>query len=68
MAGYSGEAAVVRLPAFRGLWQSGDGIGTDARYATESVNALTTEGILRPMAQCALLDGALPRPLKRWRG
>lgn len=64
MAGYSGEMAAIRIPAFRGLWQSGDGIGTDARYAVEGVNALTTEGVLRPMAQCALLDGALPAPIE----
>lgn len=53
----------LRIPEFKGLNQYGDGIGTDPRYAVEAVNALTTEGVLRPVAACRMLDGALPLPI-----
>lgn len=59
----SGGTSTVRIPAFRGLWQSGDGVDEDPRYAVESVNMLTREGVLRPMAECQLLPPMLPSPI-----
>ena len=58
---YSGT---LMIPEFKGLNQYGDGIGTDPRYAVEAVNALTTEGILRPMAKCEMLPATLPKPIQ----
>lgn len=66
MAGYvslGAYDATLRIPEFKGLNQYGDGIGLDPRYATDAANALTTEGVLRPVAACRMLDGALPRPI-----
>lgn len=61
LGAYSGT---LTIPEFKGLNQYGDGIGTDSRYAVDAVNALTTEGILRPMAACELLPASLPKPLQ----
>lgn len=61
LGAYSGT---LIIPEFKGLNQYGDGIGIDPRYAVESVNALTTEGILRPMAACELLLASLPKPIR----
>ena len=47
LGAYSGT---LRVPEFKGLYQYGDGIGADPRYAVEAKNALTTGGYLRPMA------------------
>ena len=51
LGAYSGT---LRIPEHKGLNQYGDGIGIDPRFAVESVNALTTDGVLRPMAQCRM--------------
>lgn len=56
--------ASIRIPEFKGLNQYGDGIGTDPRYAVESVGAVTREGILRPAYACELLDGETPKPIE----
>lgn len=61
MGAYS---ATLRIPEFKGLMQYGDGMGQDPRYALESVNAQTREGILRPMAGCELLKHTLPQPIE----
>lgn len=57
-------SAVVRIPQFLGLCQYGDGVGADPRCAVEAHNALTTQGVLRPMAECAYLQGDLPSPIE----
>lgn len=54
----------LMIPEFKGLNQYGDGIGTDPRFAVESVNALTTEGVLRPMAECEVMPAELPKPIE----
>lgn len=54
----------LRIPEFKGLNQYGDGIGTDPRYAVDAMNAITTEGVLRPMAKCNLLPATLPKPIQ----
>lgn len=54
----------VRIPEFKGLNQYGDGVGIDPRYAVESRNVLTTEGVMRPMAECELLPAELPHPIE----
>ena len=61
LGAYSGT---VLIPEFKGLNQYGDGIGTDPRYAVDVRNALTTEGVLRPMAECELLPASLPKPIQ----
>ena len=67
MAGYvsmNETQAAVRIPEFGGLWQYGDGVDADPRYAVECVNALTTQGVLRPMAACEQLADTLPDPIE----
>ena len=67
MAGYvsvNEASAAVRIPEFRGLWQYGDGVDSDPRYASECVNALTTQGVLRPMAACEQLTDELADPIE----
>ena len=54
----------IHIPAFRGLDQYGDGVGLDPRFATECTNALTVQGVLKPMAQCEKLRGSLPAPVE----
>lgn len=61
LSNYSGT---LRVPEFKGLNQYGDGIGLDPRYAMESTNALTTEGVLRPMSAHELLPQTLPMPIE----
>lgn len=56
--------ATLRMPVFKGLMQSGDGIGADPCCAVECVNALTRRGVLSPMARCELLPAALPAPIE----
>lgn len=58
---YSGT---LKIPEFKGLNQHGDGIGLDPRYAMEARNALTAEGVLRPMASHKLLPPTLPTPIE----
>jgi len=67
MAGYTSLGAysgTVMIPEFKGLNQYGDGIGTDPRFAVEAKNALTTEGILRPVAATKQLPATLTRPIE----
>ena len=59
-----GGRAVIRIPEFRGLLQYGDGVGRDPRFAVECVNALTSDGVLRPMAECEKLPGELKDPIE----
>jgi len=61
LGAYSGT---MMIPEFKGLNQYGDGIGIDPRYAVDASNALTTEGVLRPMAACELLPATLPKPIE----
>ena len=63
MAGYvslGSYSGTLRIPEFKGLNQHGDAIGLDPRYAMEASNALTTEGVLRPMSEHTLLPQTLP--------
>lgn len=67
MAGYvtiNAYDATLRVPEFKGLMQYGDGIGLDPRYAMESVNALTKEGALMPVAPCEQMEATLPKPIE----
>ena len=61
LSNYSGT---LRIPEFKGLNQYGDGIGLDPRYAMEASNALTTEGVLRPMGEHVLMPQTLPAPIE----
>ena len=66
MAGYislGSYSGTLRIPEFKGLNQYGDGIDTDPRFAVEASNALTTEGVLRPMSEHVLLTPTLPSPI-----
>lgn len=56
--------ATLRIPEFKGLYQHGDGISNDPRYAAECSNALTAGGVLAPIAACELLPGVLPEPIE----
>ena len=56
--------ATVGIPEFKGLNQYGDCVGTDPRYAMEATGALTTQGVLRPMAEHTLLPPALESPIE----
>lgn len=67
MSGYvtvQNDTATIRIPEFRGLLQYGDGVGTDPRFAVECSNALTTGGVLRPMACCEQLPDTLADPIE----
>lgn len=67
MAGYvslGSYSGTLRIPEFKGLNQYGDGIGTDPRFAVEASNALTTEGVLRPMSEHIMLTPSLPSPIE----
>lgn len=61
---FESNRATQRVPEFKGLNQYGDGIGVDPRFATEAVNALTTEGSLRPMGEHIMLPMSLPSPIE----
>lgn len=61
LSAYSGT---LRIPEFKGLNQYGDAIGLDPRFAMEASNALTTEGVLRPMSEHVLLAPTLPSPIE----
>lgn len=56
--------AVVRVPGWMGLYQSGDGYASDPRYAVEAVNVLTRSGYMRPVAACELYLPELPAPIE----
>ena len=57
-------SATVRIPECKGLLQYGDSVGMDPRYAADCVNALTTQGMLRPMGACTLLAPETPAPIQ----
>lgn len=61
---YGTNEATQRIPEWKGLNQYGDGIGTDPRFAVEISNALTTEGVLRPMGEHTLLAPSLASPIE----
>lgn len=61
LGAYSGT---MMIPEFKGLNQYGDGVGIDPRYAVESKNVQTREGVFRPMAECELLPAELPKPIE----
>lgn len=52
------------IPAFKGLFQYGDGINGDPSFAVEEKNLETRAGALQPAAQCALLPPALDYPIE----
>lgn len=58
------DGTVVSISEFKGLWQYGQSFSGDPRYAMECENAQTREGVLRPMAACRLLNGALDAPIE----
>lgn len=43
--------SVLRVPSWKGLYQSGDGFSSDPRYATEAVNVLTRDGYMRQIGR-----------------
>lgn len=55
--------ATVRIDHFLGLYQDGDGIGTDPRYALEAVNVETEGGVLASVARSHYLQAELPHPI-----
>ena len=58
------SGGTVRVPECRGLMQYGDGTGLDPRYAADCCNALTAQGVLKPMAPCVLLKPRTPAPIQ----
>ncbi len=56
--------AAVKIPECKGLLQYGDSVGMDPRYAADCQNALTAQGMLRPMAACTLLEAQTPAPIQ----
>ncbi len=56
--------AYSRITEFKGLNQYGDGINSDARYATECENMETPGGVLQPAAACVLLPPQLEQPIE----
>ena len=56
--------ATVRIPECRGLFQYGDGMDRDPRYAAVCENAYTAQGVLRPVAACRLLAPRTPAPIQ----
>ena len=60
----SSASGTVRIPECKGLFQYGDGAGMDPRYAVECCNALTAQGVLKPMAACTLLAPETPAPIQ----
>lgn len=57
-------SATVSIPEHKGLLQHGDSVGMDPRYAVECVNALTDQGVLRPVGACTLLPAQTPAPIQ----
>lgn len=57
-------SATVRIPECKGLFQYGDSVGMDPRYAADCVNALTAQGALKPVAACRLLKPETPAPIQ----
>ena len=57
-------SATVKIPECKGLLQYGDSVGMDPRYAADCHNALTTQGMLRPMAVCTQLPADTPAPIR----
>lgn len=57
-------SAAVRIPECKGLLQYGDSVGMDPRYASDCCNALTAQGVLKPVAACTLLPPATPAPIQ----
>lgn len=67
MAGYVSVGkydATVRIPTFMGLYQGGDQMSGDPRYAFEAVNVDTESGSLRPAAMPILLPQRLGAPIE----
>ncbi len=67
--------ATVRMVGFLGLYQDGDGINVDTRYALDAVNVETQGGVLRSAARPVHLRpelsgpiGTLARLYLRWPG
>ena len=69
----SAYGATVRIHGFSGLYQDGDGVGVDPKYALEAVNVETAGGVLQSAARCEHLKaevagpiGTLMRLHRRW--
>lgn len=60
MASYT---ASFRVDHFLGLYQDGDGIGKDPRYALEAVNVETEGGVLSCVAKGQYLQAEMNRPI-----
>ena len=60
MGGYT---ASIRMERFAGLFQEGDGIGTDIRYAIEAINVETEGGVLASAAKNIHLQAELSQPI-----
>ena len=59
----SAAGAAMRIPECKGLFQYGDSMGMDPRYAADCCNAYTAQGVLKPMAACRLLMPQTPAPI-----
>ena len=59
----SSYTATFRVDHFLGLYQDGDGIGKDPRYALEAVNVETEGGVLSSVAKSQHLIAELSSPI-----
>lgn len=56
-------STTVRIDHFLGLYQDGDGIGMDLRYAVDAVNVETEGGVLASAARSRYLQAELAHPI-----
>lgn len=56
--------ATILVPGFAGLYQEGDGLMSDPRYALEAVNVETKGGVLSPAAAPIPLPARLDEPIE----
>ncbi len=55
--------STVRMSGFHGLYQDGDGVGLDPRYARVATNVETSGGVLASAARAVRLRAELARPI-----
>lgn len=60
MAAYE---TTVQLTQFAGVYQDGEGMNLNLKYATDAINCDTTGGCLRPMRKGTKIQGDLPSPI-----
>ena len=57
------QTARLKLEGFLGLYQGGDGVLEDPRYAVEAVNVETRGGVLAAAARARRLEAELEEPI-----